>query len=453
VPDPGNREFPNQLAEAVGRLPKSLDKFAGTLLGISFDESGHPDRGSKQARPFSYQQHGTWLELELAIKEAQPALQTIRKLMQNPPRSMGGDIAKRLEPDGIPNFVPIRRPGQALHTAVIHDLHRGDLNAALENLEALQACTRLYADEPTLVNYMIRVALSGLGSDACWDALQEDGWTEPQLARLQKACQSNVLFPQMPHVLAGERVARIRATEWFASHSYQDWIHLFGDIHKSFGSKSAEMDTANWNGLWRKWIFHPAWSYAWRAQDELDYLHFSQQDLDILREAVQRGSWVYLSEKQTALRNNYRRPPADWQFYRSLPLHNILSEIVGGSRSELPECPYPNFSKAWFITAKNLTLHEMVNTAIALKRYQLREGKVPKDLSALVPEYLAALPRDLMDGQPLRYRLNADGSFVLYSAGEDAQEDSSTSPQRRDWWSGRDWVWPHVPASSKQPRA
>ena len=29
-----------------------------------------------------------------------------------------------------------------------------------------------------------------------------------------------------------------------------------------------------------------------------------------------------------------------------------------------------------------------------------------------------------MDGQPLRYRLNADGSFVLYSVGEDARGDA-----------------------------
>jgi hypothetical protein len=373
---------------------------------------------------------------------------------------MDEEITIRLEPDAIPNLSPLRRSGQALHAAIINDLHRGDLNAALENLEALYGCARIYSDEPTLVNYMIRVALIGLSSDACWDALQEDGWTEPQLARLQKACQSNVLFPQMPKVLAAERVTRLHSMNWFASHSYQAWIDRFTDIHKSFGSKAPELNTANWTGQWRQWIFHPVWSYAWRAQDELDYLKYSQQDLAIVREAVERGSWLYLQEQQTALRNNYRRPPADWRFYRSLPLHDILSEIVGGKRSELPECPHPNFSRAWFVTARNLTQHEMVNTVIAFKRYQLRAGKMPKNLGALVPEYLATLPRDLMDGQPLRYRLNADGSFVLYSVGEDAHEDggdsrhvdSSTSQQRLDGWSGRDWVWPQVPASRQRPR-
>src|SRR5205823_13073564 len=47
------------------------------------------------------------------------------------------------------------------------------------------------------------------------------------------------------------------------------------------------------------------------------------------------------------------------------------------------------------------TQAQLVTTAIALKRYQLRHRKLPPDLSALVPEFLPALPRDPMNGQPL----------------------------------------------------
>ena len=463
APVPSSRELSNHLAEAVKNLPKSLTGFTGRLSGLSQDELGRPSRGSKQARPpLLYEQHNvsTWQELETASRDAQPALETIRKLMKNPPRTMDTEITKRLDYDGFPYLMNVRRGSQALHAAVIMELHQGNLEATLENLEALQGCVRLYADDPTLVNYMFRVAIIGMGSDACWDALQEDRWTEPQLARLQKACESNRLFPQMPNVSAGERAARVHAMDWFASHSYQAWIDRYADIHRSFGSKAPELETANWNGLWRKWIFHPTWSYAWRAQDELDYLRFSQQELGILREAVKRGSWLYLKERQTKLRNNYRRPPGDWRFYRSLPLHDIMGEIVGCRRVERPECPYADFARAWFVMAKNLTQHEMLKTVIALKRYRLREGKMPNDLAALVPAYLDALPSDLVDGRPLHYRLNVDGSFVLYSVGEDAQDDggdsrpseSSGTQQRLDSWSGRDWVWPQAVPASPRPR-
>src|SRR5207245_6563480 len=65
----------------------------------------------------------------------------------------------------------------------------------------------------------------------------------------------------------------------------------------------------------------------------------------------------------------------------------------------------------------------MVVTAIAIQRYRLRTGTVPAELSALVPEYLSALPRDAMDGKMLRYRVSSDSSFTLYSVGEDGKDD------------------------------
>ena len=450
-----NREFSNQLAQAVGKLPESLNKFAGLLAGLHLDGTGRADRGSKQASPtLSYEQNtsNTWQQLEVAIQQSKPALETIRKLMQNPPRAMDVNVATRLDLDAFPNLANIRRSSQALHTAVINDLHQGDLNAALENLEALQGSVSVYADEPALVNSMIRVAVLGLSNDACWDALQDERWTDSQLVRLQQVHHSGVLLAQVPKAVAAERIGRLHSLDRFASHNYQTWIDRLAPIHRSFGSKAPELDTANLNGAWRKWVFHPAWDYAWREQEELDYLHFSEQEMTIVREFVEREAWIITHEKLTALRKSYRRPPADWRFYRSIPLYDTLSEVIGGKRVELTECPYPDFSRAWFATAKNLTQHEMVIAVIALQRYQLREGKMPKALAALVPEYLKALPRDLMDGQPLRYRLNADGSFGLYSVGEDAQDgggdarpsESNASQQKRDWWNGRDWVWPHA---------
>jgi hypothetical protein len=61
--------------------------------------------------------------------------------------------------------------------------------------------------------------------------------------------------------------------------------------------------------------------------------------------------------------------------------------------------------------------------AIALHRHRLKHGSFPTELSALVPTLLPAVPRDFMDGQPLRYRLEAGGQFRLWSVGEDFRDD------------------------------
>ncbi|MBI4023364.1 MAG: hypothetical protein HY360_00180 [Verrucomicrobia bacterium] len=102
------------------------------------------------------------------------------------------------------------------------------------------------------------------------------------------------------------------------------------------------------------------------------------------------------------------------------------------------------------------TLRELTVAAIALKRQQLRYGKPPAALSALVPEFLSNLPCDYMDGKPLRYRLNRDGSFRLYSVGEDGRDDGGdpNPPVKEKYpnlWNGHDVVWPTPQPRKKSP--
>ena len=98
----------------------------------------------------------------------------------------------------------------------------------------------------------------------------------------------------------------------------------------------------------------------------------------------------------------------------------------------------------------------MTVTAIALKRFRLRHGKYPAQLRELVPEFLPRPPIDLMDGKPLRYRQRDDGTFLLYSVGEDGKDDGGDSSPpsssagddwgSKQWYGMRDAVWP-MPAT------
>jgi hypothetical protein len=93
----------------------------------------------------------------------------------------------------------------------------------------------------------------------------------------------------------------------------------------------------------------------------------------------------------------------------------------------------------------------MVVTAIALKRYQLKNGNYPATLSKLTPEFLSSVPLDPIDGNPLRYRLKADGTFLLYSIGFNGKDDYGNSAGEKEsaygdyFWPtphSLDWVWP-----------
>jgi len=97
---------------------------------------------------------------------------------------------------------------------------------------------------------------------------------------------------------------------------------------------------------------------------------------------------------------------------------------------------------------------QVVITAIALKRFELKHGKLPAKLEDMTPEFLPDVPRDPVDGQPLRYRQNPDGTFLLYSIGADGVDDGGDPTHATSGGSGQssslswqndnahDWVWP-----------
>jgi hypothetical protein len=77
----------------------------------------------------------------------------------------------------------------------------------------------------------------------------------------------------------------------------------------------------------------------------------------------------------------------------------------------------------------------------ALERHRLANGGYPKALADLVPRFLPTVPLDPMDGQPLRYRLNADGSFTLYGVGPNHADDGGIMAAKTAT-QDLDWVWP-----------
>lgn len=73
-------------------------------------------------------------------------------------------------------------------------------------------------------------------------------------------------------------------------------------------------------------------------------------------------------------------------------------------------------------------------TGIALERYRLKTGAYPSSLEKLVPEFLPSAPRDAFtESSPLIYRLQDDGSYLLYSVGRNRQDDRGVeNPQDAD---------------------
>ena len=96
----------------------------------------------------------------------------------------------------------------------------------------------------------------------------------------------------------------------------------------------------------------------------------------------------------------------------------LAREFVPFARSLLP-----TNGKVVAIDAHHYAILRCTESAYAIERWRLAHGgSLPPSLSTLVPEYLAAVPEDPMDGKPLKFRPLAKG-YVVYSIGEDGTDD------------------------------
>jgi hypothetical protein len=103
----------------------------------------------------------------------------------------------------------------------------------------------------------------------------------------------------------------------------------------------------------------------------------------------------------------------------------------------------------WASYLKTATQIGITRTACQLALYQHRNGSFPDSLTELVPEYLSEIPRDLMDGAPLRYRRTESG-YDLWSIGSDLKDDGGMILPPKDSRAQPDWVF-HLVRGDENP--
>jgi hypothetical protein len=362
----------------------------------------------------------TWANLGIHLQKAEGSLKSAREALNKPALTEGLDYQKHFPRSDSGHSLAKRCMAQYLAISAINELHHGKRDAALKNIQALSSLALLHQNDALLISLLLRANINELNVIVLWEALQSPAWNDSQLMALQQELQKQKLLEIVPRVLEMERAGMIL---------------VFNDLRENYFESEP-----GWN-LW-DFVFNIdrilglPWKIAYLDQDELFHLKDQQTLLDTIRSSTTHKSWSQLKpqlETQSAKfeetfsgnLGSYNR----WRFY----LSSFQSSFISHPRK--------------IMMAE--TGREMAMTAVALKRYQLRKGKLASNLEALIPEFLSESPTDYMDGKPLRYRLNQDGSFLLYSVGTDGKDDGgdptpskTTEPYYHPLWYGRDAVWP-----------
>jgi hypothetical protein len=105
----------------------------------------------------------------------------------------------------------------------------------------------------------------------------------------------------------------------------------------------------------------------------------------------------------------------------------------------------PNFARSIQTLGLSQTWANQALIACALERYRLAQGHFPESLDALALQFIEGIPRDLLNGRPLKYRRTEAGQFLPYSVGwnetdvggiADSVEAGPVNLAKGDW------VWP-----------
>ena len=328
----------------------------------------------------------------------------IRQALKRPAARMNGDYTKPFSPP-ICNFVSYRAVGRVLAYSAKSHLALGQPDRAVEDLAMLHDlnATLCRGGKPaTLVEAMVHVAIAGIYAGAVDRGLAAHAWREPELAALQKQTADVHLLPCVVYSLQAERAGDCR---------------LLDQLPKQISS----FFRPNLANIW--------WLVYGRCVDENKKLIIALEEPVIASFDSAYGTVSPSKAKAAAMDQDKldRQATRPW---------NALAQVC-----------VPNLAKALRTAARNQTWVDHARIVCALERCRLRTGKYPAALQDLGPDFVGALPQDIITGKPLIYSRKDGQSFLLYSVGWNEVDDGGMivrdSKGEEDPDRG-DWVW-HYP--------
>lgn len=366
-----------------------------------------------------------WESISAQFNKGADITADLREAVRVPPRYFYNDPTNFISGRRGP-FVTIRNAAQWLAGDVMVALRAGQLDRAAQDMRALTLLTHFLREDHTLVSQMVRVAVAGLGLSVTWQALQADGWNEKQLSGVQRDWEAVNFADAFETGMLGERALGESLFGMMKSASSLERARFL-----QMGTLTGPVQLTTAEDYFEAFVVIPFWA-AHMEDDELFFLKHHQINFDAIRRLSNGVPWreveTEMDSNQAALSRAFGSPMGKYRY--------LLSAIA-----------IPNFVKGAGVCVKSETQRRMTVTVLALERYKLETGGYPRSLETLIPRFLSAMPMDLMSAKPLCYRLDTDGTFTLYSVGEDGRDDGGDATlagttNKFEFWSGRDAVWP-----------
>jgi hypothetical protein len=390
-----------------------------------------------------------WEQVALDLQTNAAVFARIRVALEMPAFNNALDYAQ-----GIDLLLPHLASGKSLSRWFGAEsqlaIRQGRNHDARMSLVAQPQLLRTMAEDRLIISELVRIVVATIAKSSLWEALQSNVLTADDLLAIQRAWEAQTFAENLAQSLEGDRIYSDVSYDLLRG-SNEKTVYAFYGLEKWFPVDDADRPWWERN-LWllpygrqltefiKQQFYCRIWRFAWSHQAQSQGMRQLQCLTEVTRIGVTNKSFANLRIEVEEL-----EAEADsGRLYNRLryPLHNPVFTLSSSVKKAMQA-----------ETERAITL-----CAIALKRYFLRHGQYPETLAALVPEFLTAVPIDYMDGKPVKYRLNPDGSFTLYSVGEDGKDDGGNATlldakkATRSLWARKDYVWP-LPAAPEEVEA
>jgi tetratricopeptide (TPR) repeat protein len=303
----------------------------------------------------------------------------------------------------LPLLAELKRCSQLLQLRAVAELADGQNAKALDDVKLLLYLNNSIRNSPFVISHLVRMAITSITLQPIWEGLAEHKWSDEQLVALDAELAKMDYLADYEFTMRGERAFAIASLE---------------EERRNHAIISATDSGYATNKL--SFLMPSAFFY----QNELAFARMSHQWILPL---VDTNSRIVSPEAMRRVDAAVRAEMKHYSYYKALALMTIPALDTAAKR---------------FASAQASV--DLARIACALERYRLAHGQYPETLDALATQFIETLPHDLIGGQPLHYRREPNGQFILYSVGWNETDDGGQVAFTKGGAVDRDkgdWVW------------
>jgi hypothetical protein len=278
----------------------------------------------------------------------------------------------------------------------------GDFREGLQAYHALK-------EEPVLITGLVRISALNIVLAAVGDGLAQSAWTDTEL----KAVADDLAL-----VRVGAAYLQAFSSERGFGNQFEEQMIAMSPLQRA--QKYTAINAANFLGTGG---FPPSWLLTILPQrlyrdNQLRYnLHMDEL---CARATDAQTPFLASAGTPTSLENP---DGLDAYYYFLFTQSNAVFSVVASK----------------FVRVQ--TQLDQTRIAIALERFRLARGAYPETLAELVPEFIEAVPAETYSRQPMIYRPQDGGTFLLYGVGENRQDDGGVIDPKLSERRQRDDIW------------